>query len=66
MPPRGPGDKDQEKGLSARSPKALRGLEKVGVGERTRRQGKRPGKGRWVGGMDGWTEGGRMDRWMDR
>lgn len=42
--PWGPGDKDQQKEMSARLPKALRGLEKVGVGERAKRQAGGPGK----------------------
>lgn len=67
--PWGPGDKDQEKGLSARSPKALRGLEKVGSGERAREAGQEArertegwrhvwmdGGGRKGGWMDGWTD----------
>lgn len=61
--PWGPGDKDQEKGLSGRSPKALGGLEKVRVrreslGGRVRGPGKDGGLEAW---MDGQKEGGRED-----
>lgn len=67
--PWGPGDKDQEKGLSACSPKALRGLEKVGVrGESPGGRARGPGKD---GGLEACMDGrrreeGRMDGWMDR
>lgn len=60
--PQGPRDKDQEKGLSARSPKVLRGLEKVGVGREPGGRARGPGKdGGLEAWMDGQREGGRED-----
>ena len=61
--PWGPGDKDQERGCQPAPPKALRGLEKVGVrgespGGRARGPGKDEGLEAW---MDGQKEGGRED-----
>lgn len=62
--PWGPGDKDQQKGLSARLPKALRGLEKVGVRGESQEAGQEAQE-RTEGwrhrGMDGRKEEGRED-----
>lgn len=68
--PWGSGDKDQ-KGLSARSPKTLGGLEKMGVRGESKEAGQEAQE-RAVGWRHGWMdrrgeEGkGWIDRWMDR
>lgn len=68
--PWGPGDKDQ-KGLSARSPKTLGGLEKMRVRGESKEAGQEAQE-RAVGWRHGWMdrrgeEGkGWIDRWMDR
>lgn len=59
--------KDEQKGLSARSPNALRGLEKVGARGRSQETGQEAqerteGLEEWV---DGEKEGGKEDGQID-